>query len=172
MKPPAATLLLATLTLLPACAGRDSGADAKGGAVSGAADAAAPAEVAEAARPSPQSVAAAAGSREDAIAGVAALCGRTERPPDAVVTVAGLYHGFRVEGCAFPACVARASLTRSDWLLRTGGDCVYVTGGAPQGVDPFDPSFSGRRIEIRSHVVKDGDGKLRLHYLDGRLLDA
>jgi len=83
----------------------------------------------------------------------------------------GLFHGFRVEGCAFPECVAGSSSTRSDWLFRTGGECVYVTGGAPPGVDPINPSFAGRRIDLRAHVLAEASGKLRLHYIEARLLE-
>ena len=87
-----------------------------------------------------------------------------------VVRFVGLFHGFRVTGCRFPAVASAAGLTRSDWLFRIGEDCVYVTGGAPAGVDPIDPRYTGRRVEIRARVVKSPAGKILLKLIEGRLV--
>lgn len=102
---------------------------------------------------------------------IAALCSKADEISGQTVRIRGVFQGFRVEGCAFPECMASASLTRSDWLLRTGGACGYVTGGVPEGIDPMDPAFAGRPVELDARVSMEGDGKLRLIHLSGRLLE-
>jgi hypothetical protein len=87
-----------------------------------------------------------------------------------VVRLEGLFQGFRVTDCRFPATASRAGLTRSDWLFRTGEDCLYVTGGAPPEIDPIDPRYIGRRITLDARVIEGETGKLLLRYVEGRLL--
>ncbi len=165
--------LLVLLLSGQACDSRETGADA--GQHAGGGPATPGAQVAhETGAGSQALVPALSGAPDGAEAAprtVAELCGPPPRPADQTVKMTGLFHGFRVEGCAFPDCVAGSSSSRSDWLFRTGGDCVYVTGGAPPGVDPINPSFSGRRIDLHARVTKDTGGKLRLHYIEARLLD-
>src|SRR5262245_8242821 len=87
------------------------------------------------------------------------------------VTLEGVYQGFNVSACRFPDGARTTGLTRSDWLLRTGQDCLYVTGGAPPGVDPIDPGAVGRSVRL-SAIVREGDGgSLYLQYRDGALID-
>jgi hypothetical protein len=87
-----------------------------------------------------------------------------------LVRLVGRFQGYRIADCHFPVAASAAGVTRSDWLFRTGGDCVYVTGGAPAGVDPIDPAYTGRRVEIRAEVVKSPTGKVVLRLVEGRLL--
>ena len=89
---------------------------------------------------------------------------------DQLIRLVGRFQGFRVGNCRFPAAASAAALTRSDWLLQTGGDCVYVTGGAPAGIDRIDPAYTGRRIEIQARVVTSPAGKVLLRFVEGRLV--
>lgn len=173
MKRLAVLAALAFLLPGPACSSREGGADAGQNTGVGPAVPGTPAEPASAAG-SHATEPAGSGAPDGADAPpltVSDLCGPPPLPADQSVKLTGLFHGFRVEGCAFPECVAGSSLTRSDWLFRTGGDCVYVTGGAPPGVDLIDPSFAGRPIDLQARVTQDATGKLRLHYIEARLLE-
>ncbi len=87
------------------------------------------------------------------------------------VTLEGVYQGFDVSACSFPDGARTSGLTRGDWLVRTGGDCMYVTGGVPPGVDPIDPGVVGRAVRV-SATVRESDGRsLFLQYRDGALID-
>jgi hypothetical protein len=87
------------------------------------------------------------------------------------VTLEGVYQGFNVSACRFPDGARTNGLTRSDWLLRSGEDCLYVTGGAPPGIDPIDPSAVGRTVRL-SAIVRQGDGgSLFLQFRDGALIE-
>ena len=87
------------------------------------------------------------------------------------VRLEGVYQGFNVSACRFPDGARTTGLTRSDWLLRTGEDCLYVTGGAPPGIDPIDPSTVGRTVRV-SAIVRQGEGRsLFLEFKDGALIE-
>ena len=100
-----------------------------------------------------------------------AICREPDAHAGKALRLQGRFQGFKVAKCAFPEGARTAGLTRGDWLFRTGKDCLYVTGGVPSGVDTIDPSFHGRRLELRAEVARDGDGKIYLKHLESRLLD-
>jgi hypothetical protein len=64
--------------------------------------------------------------------------------------------GYRRDECRFAPAARDTSLTRSDWLVRSGSYCLYVTGSR------FDPALGGQRGEVRARVVDDGNGKYLL----------
>jgi hypothetical protein len=51
---------------------------------------------------------------------------------------------------------------RSDWLVRRGESCLYVTGSVPSGLDPFDTATIGRPVVLSAVVVADTEGRLLL----------
>jgi hypothetical protein len=87
-----------------------------------------------------------------------------------VVRLTGIFRGFRVEECRFPVSAGRTSVSRSDWLIQTGKDCLFVSGDVPPGIDLMDPSFLNRRITLKAKVIRKASGKLFLSYIDGSLL--
>jgi len=101
---------------------------------------------------------------------VADLCKDPSRYVDQNVTLKGVYQGFRAAECRFPDEASGTGVTRSDWLFRTGDDCLYVTGGAPEGIDTLDQGQIGRRLEITARVSRNEAGKFFLKYVEGRLL--
>lgn len=101
---------------------------------------------------------------------VADLCKEPARHVDQVVTMTGVYNGFRATDCHFPEGARSTAITRSDWLFRTGEDCLYVTGGVPSEVDRVDPGYLGRGLEITARVSRQESGGIFLHYLKGALL--
>lgn len=86
-----------------------------------------------------------------------------------VVMLRGIFQGWRTEGCRFPSSASRR-ITRSDWLIRTETDCLYVTGGRPASLDPMFPGDVGRRIELKAIVARHEAGGLYLRYLDAHSL--
>jgi hypothetical protein len=100
---------------------------------------------------------------------VADLCEAPARYMDQVVRMTGAFNGFRVADCRFPEGASSTALTRSDWLFRTGEDCLYVTGGAPAGIELVDPGSIGRRLELTARVSRREDGRIFLRYLEGVL---
>jgi hypothetical protein len=101
---------------------------------------------------------------------IAEICAESERYVGRVVTLRGLFQDWRVAECQFPEGAANYPRTRSDWLIRTGDDCVYVTGGMPKDFDPMKPENLGRRIELEAEVMQDEDGKVYLAYQNSRRL--
>jgi hypothetical protein len=81
-----------------------------------------------------------------------------------VVWLEGTFQGWQVSGCRFPEGAASKGRTRSDWLIRLGLDCYYVTGGFPAGLDAFDPAHIGVRISLEARPLRDEGGKLYLEY--------
>ena len=81
-----------------------------------------------------------------------------------VVWLEGTFQGWQVSGCRFPEGAVSKGRTRSDWLIRLGSDCYYVTGGFPAGLDAFDPAHIGVRISLEARPLRDEGGKLYLEY--------
>jgi hypothetical protein len=97
----------------------------------------------------------------DVFADPAAFQGRTVR-------VEGVLHGYRVAECRFAPAARAVSLTRSDWLVRRGAGCLYVTGGVPPGVNPMNPAAAGRALELQATVIADPDGRFLLRLVEAR----
>jgi hypothetical protein len=85
----------------------------------------------------------------------AAFRGRTVR-------VEGVFQGYNGRACRFASDARAVSLTRSDWLVRRGESCLYVTGSVPSGLDPFDTVTIGRPVVLSAVVVADTEGRLLL----------
>jgi hypothetical protein len=83
------------------------------------------------------------------------------------VEVAGVFGGYQVSDCRFAPGARSTSLTRSDWLLRGGAYCLYVTGGNPSGFDPTYPG-ANRDLDVRAKVIDGGDGQAMLQLIDAR----
>ena len=86
-----------------------------------------------------------------------------------IVTLQGLFRGWNATGCRLPAAASQ-TLTRSDWLIQTGLDCLYVTGGWPAGLAPADPGNVGRGIRLEARVARREDGTVYLEYVGGEPL--
>lgn len=101
---------------------------------------------------------------------VAALCREPDRYAGRVVTIEGIFQGWRVADCRF-LDAASPAITRSDWLIRTGSECLYVSGGFPRDLNPANPEDVGRQLELRAKAERNKDGKLYLKYLGSRLIN-
>lgn len=84
------------------------------------------------------------------------------------VNVDGLFQGYRNDQCRFASTARTVGLTRGDWLVRRESNCLYVTGGMPEGLEAIDPSSIGRRIELTAQVIDGGDGKFLLKQVSAR----
>jgi hypothetical protein len=87
------------------------------------------------------------------------------------VEAEAMFQGYRTSDCRFASDARPVALTRSDWLVRRGTSCLYVTGDQPPGLDPLDPDAIGRRLELRVTVIDDGDGGLLLDLVEARPVD-
>jgi len=83
------------------------------------------------------------------------------------VEVSGMFQGYQVGDCLFAPGARSTSLTRSDWLVRNGAHCLYVTGSNPSGFDPTYPG-ANRSLELRAKVIDGGDGQAVLQLVDAR----
>ena len=101
---------------------------------------------------------------------IAEICAESERYVGCVVTLRGLFQNWQVAGCHFPEGAANYPRTRSDWLIRTGDDCIYVTGGMPKDLDPMKPENLGLCIELEAEVIQGEDGKVYLAYRNSQRL--
>ena len=84
---------------------------------------------------------------------------------DSVITLSGLFMGWRGTGCVFPEYAARQE-KRSDWILRIGDSCLYVTGGSPPGLSAMEESSTGQRISLQARVRVTSEGRILLEYVD------
>lgn len=100
-----------------------------------------------------------AGAQGDVFADPAAFRGRTVR-------VEGVFQGHAAAECRFAPAARAVSLTRSDWLVRRGASCLYVTGGIPSGLDPFDAAAAGRPLDLHATVIADPEGRYLLQLRD------
>ena len=104
-------------------------------------------------------------------ASVADICEAPGRYADRLVKLKGVFQGYRVADCRFPSAATPEGLTRSDWLFRTGDDCLYVTGGLPSGIDRIDPASLGRRLELTARVARNEAGGVYLRFVEASVLD-
>jgi hypothetical protein len=87
------------------------------------------------------------------------------------VTLDASFQGYLVDACRFAPGARSVSLSRSDWLVRQNGNCLYVTGDPPTRLDPVDPGSIGRRVELRATVIDDGSQNFLLQALEVRTID-
>ena len=71
-----------------------------------------------------------------------------------VVKVAGVFKGWKGK------CASSFSITRSDWILADGTECIYVSGMLPRGASAVRPK--DERLEITATVKVAADGKVNL----------
>jgi hypothetical protein len=71
-----------------------------------------------------------------------------------VVEVAGVFKGWK------GTCGSSFSITRSDWILGDGPDCIYVSGLLPSGLSTARPG--NERVEVTGTVKVAADGKVHL----------
>jgi hypothetical protein len=83
-----------------------------------------------------------------------------------VVEVEGTYLGWSAAECRFAGSARGVSLTRSDWVLRGEEHCLYVTGGAPEGLDPAAGAAAEQRVRVRGRVIDDGAGRMLLQQIE------
>jgi hypothetical protein len=93
------------------------------------------------------------------------ICLKPERVIGRTVEVRGRFQGWMASDCYFPEPARTTPITRSDWLVRTGASCLYVTGGMPSGLSPANPGDIGRSIAVSTTVLRDSDGKLYLSFI-------
>jgi hypothetical protein len=71
-----------------------------------------------------------------------------------VVKVAGVFKGWK------GTCGSSFSITRSDWILGDGPDCIFVSGLLPSDLSTVRPG--DERIEVIGKVKVAADGKVHL----------
>ena len=99
------------------------------------------------------------------------ICARPAIYVGRAVTLEGIFLGWGYGKCHFPPGAETTSpKTRSDWLIGTGSDCAYVTGGHPAGVSPANHEDSGCHIEITGIVALSDDGGVYFEFKKGRRL--
>ena len=85
-----------------------------------------------------------------------------------IVRIEGTFQGWDASGCRFAEGAAAQGRTRGDWLIRSGLECFYVTGGFPPGLDALNPEHIGIPILLEANAVRDENGKLYLEYRSSR----
>jgi hypothetical protein len=100
---------------------------------------------------------------------IATICETLDAYRDKQVELDGVFMGWRGGECRMPAHASQA-VTRSDWLFKNGEDCIYVTGGRPQGFDPSDAKQQGRHLQLRAIVRLTQDQKAYLEFVSGKSL--
>ena len=75
-----------------------------------------------------------------------------------VVKVAGVFKGWKGK------CASSFFITRSDWILGDGPDCIFVSGRLPPGVSAVSPG--NERIEVTGKVKVAADGKVHLKAME------
>jgi hypothetical protein len=99
------------------------------------------------------------------------ICAKPTHYTGSVVTLEGLFLGWKLGECHFPPnAETDPPITHSDWLIATGPDCVYVTGGLPEGMRPTEPKDIGCRIEITGMVALKDDRGVYLVFREGHRL--
>ncbi|WP_088889141.1 hypothetical protein [Leptolyngbya ohadii] len=87
-----------------------------------------------------------------------------------VITLRGQFQDWQIAQCEFPEQIASHPRTRSDWLIRTGNECAYVTQGRPQDLSPMNPEDLGHGIELEAEIIQGEDGKIYLAYRNSKRL--
>lgn len=77
-----------------------------------------------------------------------------DRFKDRRLVVSGEFKGWK------GTCFSAPPVSRSDWMLQDGKDCIYVTGTIPTNMDPVNPH--GEKVEINVTVGVDANGKAYL----------
>lgn len=85
-----------------------------------------------------------------------------------VVRLEGSFQGWKALECSFPEDAAPNGKTRSDWLIRVGPSCYYVTGGSPDGLEAYNPEHIGIRISLEARPIRNEKGKLLLEYISSK----
>jgi hypothetical protein len=99
------------------------------------------------------------------------ICAKPAKYAGRVITLEGIFLGWGLGKCHFPpGAETTFPKTRSDWLIGTGSDCAYVTGGAPAGVSPANHADIGCRIVISGMVALSEDGGVYFEFRKGRRL--
>ena len=83
------------------------------------------------------------------------------------VRVEAVFQGYSAGDCQFAQGARTTSVTRSDWLVRQGEHCLYVTGGRPPSIDP---SAVGKRIDLGARVIEH-EGAFLLRMTEARELE-
>jgi hypothetical protein len=55
------------------------------------------------------------------------------------------------------SCLSPPPLTRSDWMIEDDGQCIYVSGDLPVGLNALNPS--GEKISVKATIKIDRTGK-------------
>ncbi len=99
------------------------------------------------------------------------ICSHPDFYVGVTVTFEGIFRGWSIGRYDFPVGAENHSpKTRSDWLIVTGPDCAYVTGGAPPHVSAGHKEDIGCRIEITATVALSDDGGIYFEFVRGRQL--
>jgi len=70
------------------------------------------------------------------------------------LTVTGVFMGWK-GNCSVPP-----PETRSDWMIESNGECIYVSGPTPMGIDRTPNSEDiGKTIAIHGSVCLDNSGR-------------
>ena len=96
------------------------------------------------------------------------ICAGSESYIGRVVTLKGIFQGWQKIQCQFPDEAADTPLTRSDWLIRTGADCIYVTGDIPENLNPIKVENLGILVELEAEVMLSQSKKIYLVYRKSR----
>ena len=78
--------------------------------------------------------------------------------------------GWSGRNCNFHKNALSTAISRSDWITRENGFCLYVSGGQPKGIDLFNLPKSGIRIHLVS-VVKISKDKVYLEFVDATIIN-
>jgi hypothetical protein len=90
-----------------------------------------------------------------------AILSKADRYNAKVVKVGGVFKGWK------GTCASSFSITRSDWIIGDGPDCIYVSGLLPPDLSTVRPM--NERIEVVGKVRVAADGKVHLEAMEIKL---
>lgn len=86
------------------------------------------------------------------------------------IIIRGDFLGWSMINCHFIENFAMAQTTE-DWAFRDlDSACIYVTGGHPNGLNPFDLHDRGTDIVLKARVKTQKRHRLYLEYIDALIL--
>jgi hypothetical protein len=89
---------------------------------------------------------------------LAAIKSAAQNYQDKIVTISGVFKGWK------GLCRSSFTVTRSDWILDDGTDCIYVSGQIPTGVSATEPK--DERLVVTGTILRDKAGAIHLKAME------
>ncbi len=96
---------------------------------------------------------------------VKTICENPHKYLNKEVQLQGAFLGWSGNDCHFVPDFAH-QIMRSDWVFSDiDSNCIYVTGGKPDFLDPLREEDIGKKIQLKAKLLKNNENKLYLEYI-------